>query len=746
MINFRRDFPSWGGPLTDVYNSGAGIVQPYRNISVPTVFSYYLNNGQDLLTLQNNGSNVLRVTSDGNIYSSANGGFFSGGADLAENYTSTDKLEPGDVVMIDPNTPHGVLKTPGNFEGVTLGVVSTAPGFVAGAYTKNAYPIGLIGRVPVKVSTENGPIKIGDYLTVSSIPGYAMKATLAGHVIGKALENLNTDNLENCPVDNNGSERKCGKVMMFVNLVDYNGISIDKAIEDWAQGTSTQSSDILSFLTDTKEKRANIASPKSDIFADRVFAVSEMITPEMTTNLLNAKSIKGLDIVAENINTKSLSINSDSSSDNSYNMEVIDGKLVFRFKGSQDNVSTSTEQASSTNKIAEILTFDQSGNAIFAGQIKADKIVANNIVGLDIMAENFTRISNDVFAAIASSSQESSVKVLASTTEKHGIQISNIIASTTDIINKLTDLQASSTLLASIFTVSNDGLVIDKPVSLKNGLTVDKIGSNTEVLSLIGNVEFFGRPYFTTDTAGFAIIKSGSKKVNVVFEKEYLEQPIVNTTISINDSSTDADLDVDSVFRNDIRYVITNKSVHGFTIVLNKTNERDIQFSWIALAVRNAKTASSTQIDMQIAPNIQNNLPIINKVNSPVIELNNSSTTVQTNIGTTSVEQSIPANSNASTTSVDTNVNQSTVSTPSVENTNTPSTTTQSSTSETSKSTDTQTSTQTNAQEQGINTVAPSVPAQTNAETTNTPSATQSSPSETSQTSSSGSDSTSTGN
>jgi hypothetical protein len=448
----------------------------------------------------------------------------------------------------------------------------------------------------------------------------------------------------------------------------------------------------------------------------------------------------------ENLPTKSLSINSDSSSDNSYNMEVIDGKLVFRFKGSQDNVSTSTEQASSTNKIAEILTFDQSGNAIFAGQIKADKIVANNIVGLDIMAENFTRISNDVFAAIASSSQESSVKVLASTTEKHGIQISNIIASTTDIINKLTDLQASSTLLASIFTVSNDGLVIDKPVSLKNGLTVDKIGSNTEVLSLIGNVEFFGRPYFTTDTAGFAIIKSGSKKVNVVFEKEYLEQPIVNTTISINDSSTDADLDVDSVFRNDIRYVITNKSVHGFTIVLNKTNERDIQFSWIALAVRNAKTASSTQIDMQIAPNIQNNLPIINKVNSPVIELNNSSTTVQTNIGTTSVEQSIPANSNASTTSVDTNVNQSTVSTPSVENTNTPSTTTQSSTSETSKSTDTQTSTQTNAQEQGINTVAPSVPAQTNAETTNTPSATQSSPSETSQTSSSGSDSTSTGN
>ena len=40
--------------------------------------------------------------------------------------------------------------------------------------------------MPVKVVTENGTIKIGDYLTASSTPGVAMKST-GGPVIGQAM-------------------------------------------------------------------------------------------------------------------------------------------------------------------------------------------------------------------------------------------------------------------------------------------------------------------------------------------------------------------------------------------------------------------------------------------------------------------------------------------------------------------------------------------------------------------------------
>ena len=48
--------------------------------------------------------------------------------------------------------------------------------------------VGLLGVVPTKVCTENGEIKIGDFLTISSIDGVAMKAISSGMVIGRAME------------------------------------------------------------------------------------------------------------------------------------------------------------------------------------------------------------------------------------------------------------------------------------------------------------------------------------------------------------------------------------------------------------------------------------------------------------------------------------------------------------------------------------------------------------------------------
>lgn len=54
--------------------------------------------------------------------------------------------------------------------------------------------LALMGIVPVKATTENGPIKPGDLLTSSSTPGYAMRCPVPkeceGAIIGKALEPL----------------------------------------------------------------------------------------------------------------------------------------------------------------------------------------------------------------------------------------------------------------------------------------------------------------------------------------------------------------------------------------------------------------------------------------------------------------------------------------------------------------------------------------------------------------------------
>ncbi len=131
--------------------------------------------------------------------------------DIAEMYAA-DSVSPGDVIIVDPlvgkvkkTTEFGELELPSvtkTKKAYTnmLGVVSTRPAItIAGHYVitgpdgqkENAdlAQVALAGRVPVKVSTENGEIQIGDYLTSSKLfPGYAMKATRSGEVIGQALE------------------------------------------------------------------------------------------------------------------------------------------------------------------------------------------------------------------------------------------------------------------------------------------------------------------------------------------------------------------------------------------------------------------------------------------------------------------------------------------------------------------------------------------------------------------------------
>jgi hypothetical protein len=134
----------------------------------------------------------------------------TGGAyDVAEDYpTRDDQLRPGDVVEIEPGEKSYVRRSSGAYSKGIVGVYSENPGFrlsqvdptIDGA---NVIPVALVGRVPVRVSLENGPIEAGDYLTSSSVQGVAMKATRAGNVIGKAMEPFNS------------SEE--GKIIAYVN-------------------------------------------------------------------------------------------------------------------------------------------------------------------------------------------------------------------------------------------------------------------------------------------------------------------------------------------------------------------------------------------------------------------------------------------------------------------------------------------------------------------------------------------------
>ena len=163
--------------------------------------------------------------------------------DLAEYYPIAGELEPGDVVAFVGDGLQIARADTDNFSRIA-GIVSSKPGLTLGiSYTDETTkyeapsdiddanrfigddrefwidrlvlheiqankraPLALAGRVPVKVSDENGPIQAGDLLTLSSVPGHAMRATDDGPVIGTALQSW---------------EQGEGKIIVLANLGWY---------------------------------------------------------------------------------------------------------------------------------------------------------------------------------------------------------------------------------------------------------------------------------------------------------------------------------------------------------------------------------------------------------------------------------------------------------------------------------------------------------------------------------------------
>ena len=136
------------------------------------------------------------------------------GADLVERFEGDSELiTPGKLVAIDPENPKHIRLTTGAYDSTVLGVLSGAGGINHGialgqeGVTTGDLPVAMVGRVYAECSAENGPIRPGDLLTSSSVPGVGMKATDTeasfGAVIGKALTGL---------------DKGSGLVLVVVNL------------------------------------------------------------------------------------------------------------------------------------------------------------------------------------------------------------------------------------------------------------------------------------------------------------------------------------------------------------------------------------------------------------------------------------------------------------------------------------------------------------------------------------------------
>ena len=173
-----------------------------------TAAAVHANNtgGGDIFLGQSGASRVARIDGSGKAY--FDGGTQSSGADYADSLRadSAAKLRTGDVLAIDPTKGGTVELAHGAQSTLVAGVYSTKPAMLGvgsyhlGGSLRGRVPVALVGVVPTHVSAENGPVQVGDLLTMSRTPGYAMKAKPvlvngvpvypAGTIIGKAMQQL----------------------------------------------------------------------------------------------------------------------------------------------------------------------------------------------------------------------------------------------------------------------------------------------------------------------------------------------------------------------------------------------------------------------------------------------------------------------------------------------------------------------------------------------------------------------------
>jgi len=176
-------------------SNGAGIAINASTNSTDATAVFGNSGTGDLLKLFAGSNLRFRVDNAGEV--SADGTFHSGGADYAEMVPVREPgLEPGDVVALDVDGR--LVKTTMAHQGSVVGVVSTKPGYQSDLFTDvptaKKVPLAVVGIVPVRASAVAGPIRPGDMLTPSDIPGTAMRARhpRIGTILGKAMQGLET--------------------------------------------------------------------------------------------------------------------------------------------------------------------------------------------------------------------------------------------------------------------------------------------------------------------------------------------------------------------------------------------------------------------------------------------------------------------------------------------------------------------------------------------------------------------------
>lgn len=114
-------------------------------------------------------------------------------------------VKDGDIVSFSPK---GYFLSKSPYDSFAIGVVDLNPAIsLETPGPQKTYPVVSSGNALVNVTTAGGPIKKGDAITTSSLPGAGMKAEKSGYIIGAALADYT-----------NSSKKEIGQIPVTINI------------------------------------------------------------------------------------------------------------------------------------------------------------------------------------------------------------------------------------------------------------------------------------------------------------------------------------------------------------------------------------------------------------------------------------------------------------------------------------------------------------------------------------------------
>jgi hypothetical protein len=235
----------------------------------------------------------------------------TGGIDYAEYFkilNGDPKTGPGYVIQPSAGNsatkatadskPIGVTSdNPTVIGGDTANCLATDDGTCQKAFEDSHILVGMIGQIRTYVSTENGPINLGDPLTISSTtPGIAMKATKAGYTIGTALENYSGSDTVRINVYINPSWYDPDLQLTSTGQVNVN-YNIDPAVlaELGYSGSKNEIEAATYSLTDSAGKTIT-----------RLGQYAQLAVGRITAGLVSTTNLIADNIVAKNTKSKSI--------------------------------------------------------------------------------------------------------------------------------------------------------------------------------------------------------------------------------------------------------------------------------------------------------------------------------------------------------------------------------------------------------------------------------------------------------